>query len=162
MPPLSSSTPALPRTFMLPRPVSRYCLIPADAADRATGREIRSLHVLHQLVERDVRIVDLRADAIDDFAEIVRRNVRRHANGDAGAAVDEKIGKRGWENSRLSARLIVVRYKIDRVLLHVRHECGAEMRHARFGVTHGRGRIALRCSERRYAQSSEAPVEGAT
>src|ERR1044072_20164 len=42
----------------------------------AAGREIRSLHVLHQIFERDFRIVDLGADAVDDFAEIMRRHVR--------------------------------------------------------------------------------------
>ena len=41
------------------------------------------------------------------------------------------------------ARLVVVRDEIDRVLVHVGHERGAEMRHARLGVTHGRGRIAF-------------------
>ena len=142
-PPLISSTPALPRTFMLPRPVSRYCLMPRDAADRAAGREIRPLHVLHQLLERDVRIVDLRADAVDDFAEVVRRHVRRHADGDAGAAVDEQIRKRGGKNGRLGPRLVVVRDEIDRVLVHVGHERRAEMRHARLGVTHRRRRIAF-------------------
>ena len=115
----------------------------AHAADGAAGRKIRALHVLHQLVERDVGIVDLRADAIDDFAEIVRRNVGRHADGDAGAAVDEQIRKRGRENRRLGPRLVVVRDEIDRVLVHVGHERGAEMRHARLGVTHGRRRIAF-------------------
>ena len=40
-------------------------------------------------------------------------------------------------------RLVVVRDKFDRVLVHVGHERGAEMRHARFGVTHGRRRIAF-------------------
>ena len=99
--------------------------------------------MLHQLLERDVRIVDLRADAVDDFAEIVRRHVRRHADGDAGAAVDEQIRKRGRENRRLGARLVVVRDEIDRVLVHVLHERGAEMRHARLGVTHRRRRIAF-------------------
>ena len=99
--------------------------------------------MLHQLFERDVGIVDLRADAIDHFDEIVRRHVRRHADGDAGAAVDEKIWKRRRENGRLGPRLVVVRDEIDRVLLHVGHERGAEMRHARLGVTHRRRRIAF-------------------
>ena len=111
--------------------------------DGAAGREIRPLHELHQLVERDVRVVDLRADAVDDFAQVVRRHVGRHADGDAGAAVDEQIWKGGRENGRLSSRLVVVRDEIDRVLVHVVHQRGAEMGHARFGVTHGRWRIAF-------------------
>ena len=111
--------------------------------DRAAGREIRALHVLHQILERDVRIVDLRADAVDHFAEIVRRHVGGHADRDAGAAIDEQIRERGREDRRLGAGLVVVRDKVDRVLVHVGHERGAEMRHARLGVTHGRRRIAF-------------------
>ncbi len=115
----------------------------SDAADRATGREIRPLDMLHQAVDRDLGIVDLRANAVDHFAEIVRRNVRRHADGDAGAAVDEQVRESGRENGRLGARLVVVRDEIDRVLLHVGHERGAEMGHARLGVTHRGRRIAF-------------------
>ena len=92
---------------------------------------------------RDVRVVNLRADAVNDFAEIVRRDVRGHADGDAGAAVDEQIRKRGGENGRLGAGLVVVGDEIHRVLVHVLHQRGAEMRHARLGVTHGGGRIAF-------------------
>ena len=115
----------------------------SDAADRATGGKIRPLHVLHQAVARDVGVVDLRADAVDHFAEIVRRHVRRHADGDAGAAVDEQVGESGRENRRLGACLVIVRHEIDRVLLHVGHERGAEMGHARLGVTHRGRRVAF-------------------
>src|SRR5262249_43466448 len=45
---------------------------PINAADDAARREIWSLHMLHQLVQSDVWIVDLRADPVDDFAQIVR------------------------------------------------------------------------------------------
>ena len=44
-------------------------------------------------------------------------------------------------------RLVVVGDEIDRVLVHVLHQRGAQMRHARFGVTHGGGRIAFHGAE---------------
>src|SRR4030095_7149365 len=99
--------------------------------------------MLHQLVEHDVGVVDLRADSVDYFAEIVRRYVSRHPDCDSGSAVDEQIWKGRWKNSRLGARLVVIWEQLARVLLHVGHERGAEMRHARFGITHRRGRIAF-------------------
>src|SRR5207253_1810653 len=117
------------------------------AADRTTGWKIRALHVLHQLVERDVWIVDLRADSVDHLAQIVRRDIGGHADGDPGSAVNEQIRKRSWKNCRLGARLVVIRDKIDRVLLHVGHERSAEMRHACFGITHGSRRIAFHRSK---------------
>ena len=117
------------------------------AADDAAGWKVRPLHVLHQFGELDVGIVDLRADAVDHFAKIVRRNIGRHAHRDAGSAINKQIWKGRWKNRRLGARLVVVGDKINRVLFHVAHERGAEMGHARFGVTHGSGRIAFHRSK---------------
>ncbi len=92
-------------------------------------------------------VVHLRADGVDDLAEIVRRDVGGHADGDAGAAVDEQVRERRRENGRLRGRLVVVGDEVDRVLLHVLHQRGAEVRQARLGVTHGGGRIALDAAE---------------
>ena len=103
--------------------------------------------MLHQLVQGDIGIVDLRADSVDDFAQIVRRNVSGHADGDAGSAIDEQVRKCCRENRRLGARFVVIRHEIDRVLIHVGHQRRAEMGHARFGVAHRRWRIAFDGSE---------------
>ena len=115
----------------------------SDAQDRTAGWKVRPLHEFPQLIERNVRVVDLRANPIDHFAKIVRRNVRRHADGNTGAAIHQKIRKRARKNRRLGPGLVVIRNEIDRVLLHVGHERSAEMRHARFGVTHCCRRIAF-------------------
>ena len=112
-------------------------------AHHATGREIRAFDEFHQPLDGDVRIVNLRADAVNDFTEVVRRNVRGHADGDARAAVDQQVRKRGGEHGRLGAGLVVVGDEIHRVLVHVLHQRGAEMGHARLGITHGGGRIAF-------------------
>ena len=116
-------------------------------AHHAAGREIRAFDELHQPLDGDVRVVNLRADAVNDFAEIVGRNVGGHADGDAGAAVDEQIGKRGGKNGRFRAGLVVVGDEIHRVLVHVLHQRCAEVRHARLGVTHGGGWIAFNGTE---------------
>ena len=135
--------PTLPRTFTLPRPVVEILLDALQAADDAAGREIRPFDVLHQLLDRDVRIVDLRADAVDDLAQIVRRHVRGHADGDAGAAIDQQVREGGGEDRRLGQALVVIGDEIHRVLVHVLHEGAAQMGQARLGVTHGGGRIAF-------------------
>ncbi len=85
----------------------------------------------------------MRADSIDNLAEVVWGNVRRHANRNPGSTIDQQIWKGSWENSRFGARLVVIRDKVDRVLVHVGHERGAEVGHACFGVTHRRWRIAF-------------------
>ena len=121
------------------------------AADHAAGRKIRTFNKLHQLQDRNVRVVDLGADAVNDFTEVVRWNVRRHADGDAGAPVDEQIGKRRWEDGRLGARLVVVRDKIHRFFVHVLHERGAQMRHAGLGITHRGRRVVFDGAEVAFA-----------
>ena len=113
----------------------------------ASRREIRAFHMLHQPVNRDVRVVNLRADAVNDFGQIVRRHVRRHADRDAGAAIHEQIRERRRQHRRLGARLVVVRDEIHGVLFHVVHQRRAEVLQARLGVTHGRRRVALDAAE---------------
>ena len=54
-----------------------------------------------------------------------------------------RFGKAAGKTVGSVRRLVVIRDEIDRVLVHVGHERGAEMGHARFGVTHRRGRIAF-------------------
>ncbi len=109
----------------------------------AAGGEIGPLHVLHQLGDRDLGLVDLGADGVDRLGEIVRREIGRHADGDAGAAVDQEVREGGGEHDRLHVLLVVGGLVIDRVLADVVHQDGAEVGQARLGVPHGRGRIAL-------------------
>jgi hypothetical protein len=83
------------------------------------------------------------ADAVDDCGQIVRGEIGGHADCDAGAAIDEEIGERGGKNDRLHVFFVIGGLKIDRVLVDVIHQDGAEMGQARFGITHGRGRVAF-------------------
>src|SRR5262249_23341206 len=103
LPPRSCSMCARPRTMMRPRP-ERYAS-PLEAPrpralragrssapdDRPAGGEVGALHVLRNPLDVDARVVDHRDDPVDDLAEVVRRDVRRHADGDAGRAVDEQV-----------------------------------------------------------------------
>ena len=96
-------------------------------------------------------LVNLRANAVNDLAEIVRRHVRRHADRNARAAVDEQIWKCRRKNRRLGQALVVVRDEIHRVLVHVGHQHRAEMRQPRLGVTHRRRRIIFHRTEIAFA-----------
>ena len=64
-------------------------------------------------------IVDQRDAGVDDLAEIVRRNVGRHADRDAAGAVDQQVGKLRRQDRRLFFVVVVVRLKIDGVLVDV-------------------------------------------
>ena len=115
----------------------------SDPAELATGGEVGAFDVLHQAVEVDLGLVDLRANRVDHFAEIVRRHVGGHADSDAGAAVDQKIGEGRGENDGLGQALVIVGDEVDGRLVHVGHEGRAEVGQARLGVTHGGRRIAF-------------------
>ena len=53
------------------------------ADDLAAGREVGAFDDVQELIEADVVVVDHRQAGVDDFAEVVGRDVGRHAHGDA-------------------------------------------------------------------------------
>ena len=113
------------------------------AENDAAGREIRSRHDADQVFDRERRIVDQRHAGVDHLAEIVRRDVGRHADGNAAGAVDQKIGKLGRHHHRLAFGIVVVRLEVDGVLVEVVDERIAHMLKPHLGVTHGRRGIAV-------------------
>jgi hypothetical protein len=118
----------------------------ADAAvaeDHAAGREVRALHVLQQPVGIDVGIVDVGDGRRDRLAEVVRRDVRGHADGDAARPVDEQVREARRQDRRLRKRAVVVRDEVDGVGVEVAQHLPRERGHARLGVAHGRGGIVV-------------------
>ena len=53
----------------------------ATVDDRG-GREVRTGNVLHQLIDGQLRVVDKGQTTVDDFTDVVRRDVGCHAHGD--------------------------------------------------------------------------------
>ena len=96
------------------------------AEDDAAGRKIRSRNDVDEVVDDERGIVDQRDASVDDFAEIVRRNIGRHADGDAAGAVDQQVRKFCRQNRRLSLGTVIVRLEVDGVLIDI-----AEQLHAR-------------------------------
>src|SRR5690606_27124394 len=80
----------------------------ARAVDDAGGREIRARDVVHQLADGELGVVDERDAAVDDLAQVVRRNVGRHADGDARAAVDQQVRQAGRQDRGLPLGFVVV------------------------------------------------------
>ncbi|MNM28938.1 hypothetical protein D3C81_394640 [compost metagenome] len=113
------------------------------AVDDACGREIRARDELHQAVDIDFRIVDQRDAGIDRFGEVVRRNVGRHAHRDTGRTIDQQVREPGRHDRRLQFLFVVVGLEIDGFLVDVRHQLMREPRHARLGVSHRRGGVAV-------------------
>ena len=113
------------------------------AGDVRAGRKIRTGHDLHDFFQRRVRLVDQNDRGVHDFAQIVRRNVRGHADGDAAGAVHQQIRNARRQDERLFARLVKVGNEIDGFFFEVGENVFADFRETRFGVPHGRRRIAV-------------------
>ena len=116
---------------------------PGGAVDVAAGREVRTLDDREQFPRRRLRVVEDLGEAVDDFTEVVRRDVRGHPDGDPGRAVDEEVGEPGRQHRGLLFGLVVVRYEIDRVAVDVGQHLPGDAGQARFGVAHGRRGVAV-------------------
>ena len=123
--------------------------VPPD--DEAAGGEIRAGNRLENCLQAGLAwlaaMLDQADDAVDDLPHVVRRDVRRHADGDAGRAVDEqvRIGRR--EDRRLFGGLVEVRDEVDRFLVEIAHHLFGQRLETGFRVAVGRGRIAVDRSE---------------
>src|SRR5438874_2564362 len=115
----------------------------AGAVDIAGGREVRPRHHLGQPLDRRAVVVHQHHERVHDLAQVVRRNVGRHADGDAGRAIDEQVRNARRQDDGLLLVLVVVRDQVDRVPVDVGQQLVGDPRHAGFGVAHGRRRIAI-------------------
>ena len=57
---------------------------------------------------RDLGIVEVGDAGVDHLAQVVRRDVGGHADGDAARAVDQQVGELGRQDGRLLQRAVVV------------------------------------------------------
>ena len=99
--------------------------------------------MLHQGTDIEVGIVDQRHTRVDDLGEVVGWNIGRHADGDAGGTVDQQVRQAGREDRGLPFRFVVVGDEIDRFLVEVGEQLMSDLRHAHFGVAHGRRGVAV-------------------
>ena len=133
--------------MMLPRPSLVGLQDTVAAEDDGPGREVRALHDRGQVGEVEVRVVDQRHRGVDDLAQIVRRDVGRHADGDAAGAVDQQVRVLRRQDRGLLAALVVVGPEVDRVLVDVGEQGVGDLGEPGLGVAHGRRRIAVHRAE---------------
>ena len=117
------------------------------AQDGAAGREVRPRHDRHQLLEVDLGPVHHGQRRVDHLAEVVRRDVGRHADRDAAGAVDEQVRIACRQDDRLLLLAVVIVLEVDGVLVDVLDQRQRGGRQTRFGVAHRRRRIAVDRSE---------------
>ena len=117
------------------------------AEEDAAGGEVGAEDVLEAEVEVGLRLLrrlGQEGDAgVEDFGEVVGRDVGGHADGDAGAAVDDEVGDAGGEDGGLEGGLVVVGDEVDGVHVDVGEHLAGEAGEAGLGVTHGGWGVAV-------------------
>ena len=113
------------------------------AEDHAAGRKVGTGHELGELIDRDGRIVEIGDACVDHLAEIMRRDVGRHADGDAPCPVDKKVGELRGKNRWLLEPVVVVRLEVDRVLVEIVEQELGDLGEPRLGITLCRRWIAV-------------------
>ena len=114
-----------------------------QAVDQRGGREVRRLHDVDQGLDVGFGVFEQLQAGVDDFAEVVRRDVGRHADRDAARAVDQQVRDARRHHQRLFLGAVVVGAEVDRFLVDVGQQLVADARHADFGVTHRRRVVAV-------------------
>jgi hypothetical protein len=109
----------------------------------AAGGEVGTGHVVDERGHARVGRLDQMQKRVADLDDVVRRDIGRHADGDAGRAVGEQIGEGGGEDDRLLALAVVGVAEIDRVLVEPAQQIDRDGREPRFGVAHRRRVIAV-------------------
>ena len=113
------------------------------AHDYAASGEVRAGQRLHQLFGGDVGVVQHEARGVDGLAQVVRRDVRGHAHGDALRAVHQQVGEARGKNRGLFEALVVVGLEVDRFLVQVAQQLHGHLVQTGLGVTHGRRAVAV-------------------
>ena len=103
-------------------------------------------------------IVHQRDGGVDNFGEIVRRNLGRHADGDAVGAVDQQIRNACGKNVGLDFAAVVVGAEVDGLFVEIFEQRGGDLRELGFGVAVGRRRISI---DRAEIALSELPAGSA-
>ena len=111
--------------------------------DDAGGWKIGPGNKRVHLFESRGRVIDKVHHRIAHLCEIVRRHIGGHADGNTAGAVDEKIRNFAWKIGRFFAVFVVIRNEVDGFFLDVFEQGFGKRIHARFGVSHGRCRIAV-------------------
>ena len=115
--------------------------------DDAAGRQIGPGHEVDQLVGGGVGELDQMQRRIAELARIVRRDIGRHADGDARGAIGEQVGEIGRQHRRLLLAPVVVGAEIDGVLVDAVEQPGRDLGEARLGVALGGGVVAVDIAE---------------
>ena len=113
----------------------------------SAGWKVGTLDIAGQLNAAQIRVAEELHERRAHLAQVVRRDVGRHADGDAGCAVDEQIRNARREHHGFSPGPVIVRSEVHRRLIDFREQLVADPREAAFGVPHRGRAVAVERAE---------------
>jgi hypothetical protein len=118
--------------------------------DDTSCRKIWSMDIVHEIFDHDILRILMSEDigeCVDDFCEIVGRDIGRHTDGDTHDSVQEEIRDTGWEDTRLSRTRIIVGSPVDSIFLYIGEHELSELVHLHFSITHRCSTITIHRTE---------------
>ena len=100
----------------------------------AAGREVGHGHVLEQVAVGVLQVVHCGGA---DLVEVEAADVGRHGDADALVGRDKDVGERGGQQARLLHGAVVAVDEVDRVLVDVLEDLGADGGELGLGITRG-------------------------
>ena len=123
------------------------------AVDSTACREIRSFHVLHQLLYSNILnrrivhtrfyIINVRATTVNHLAQVMRWHVRCHTNCNTAGSVHQQVRETARQNGRLFQRVVEVILHIYGVLLDIAKHLFCQLRQTSLGITHSSCAITI-------------------
>ncbi|MDI2022939.1 hypothetical protein PJL18_03483 [Paenarthrobacter nicotinovorans] len=117
---------------------------PVQSHDAAARGQVRTGDEAHDLIQGGVGVGDQVPGGRNDFHQVVRSHVRRHANGNAGSAVDQQVGESCRKDFGLRELVVVVRDEVHHVFIEVVGHGQRSSRQACLGVTRSRRAVVER------------------
>ena len=108
-----------------------------------SGGKVRAFHIVHEVVNTALRVVEQELQGIAQFAQVVGRNIGGHTHGNTRAAVEQQVGNLARHDRGFLKGIIVVGAKIYGVLVQIVQKLLGKLGHAHFGVTHGSSGVAV-------------------
>src|SRR3989338_8650021 len=112
-------------------------------ADDAPGGEVGPLDVRQQPRGVDGRSVDHRDDRVSHLRQIVRRDDRRHADGDARAAVHEQVRDLRGQNSRFLQAAVEIVDEVNSLLVDAVEQVFGHLLESTFCISHCRWTVSI-------------------
>ncbi|GBE09914.1 hypothetical protein BMS3Abin12_00466 [bacterium BMS3Abin12] len=111
--------------------------------DLRLGRKIRAEDMLAEPVHVRPGVIEQAHAGTRHLAQVVRRDVGRHAHGDPGDAVEQHVRQARGQRQRFLQRTVEVRRPIHRALAEFAQQQLGERCEPRLGVAHGRKRLRV-------------------